>query len=426
MTQGIAISEVNNRRETASKLINFAVTLGASVGTFAFFALQGILLARMLGPEQRGVFASAVMFPQALLYLGLLGAPELFAGYAAEGKANAPLRRSAACYGLVAGLVSAVACILLNLWLIPGAMREALPLAILCALTMPLQQIRLAVQAVDHGQRELPRYNRVRLLASATFPALLLVAFCIGTHDLQTACVLFVVAQILSLGLVQFGMDGSWIGELAVSIPQALSEARGLMGAWFSTELLERLDLVLMMVLVAQQETLGHYAAAVPIAALMIIVPNAVGLYAFNRGARQDERLTTRDAWQVLALGVVVQLLCAACLAAAMPWLIGLFYGPSFEPTVMFAWLLIPAGIFRGLLQACDSYLRARKKPGIGVRARALSIPILLIVSFTASAWVGPAAIPLGLSIAQMVCFLIVGYAVIADTRDVSSTPALA
>jgi len=420
VTQGIAVNEVSNRRETAAKLVNFALTLGASVGTFAFFALQGILLARMLGPEQRGVFASAVMFPQALLYLGLLGAPELFAGYAAEGRPNAALRRSAACYGLVAGIISAIACIALDLWLIPSAMREALPLAVLCALTMPLQQIRLAVQAVDHGQRNLTRYNQMRLLAAATFPVLLLVAFGFGAHDLQTACILFVIAQVLSLGLVHFGMDGSWFGQLSVSVPQALSEARGLMGAWFSTELLERLDLVLMMVLVAQQETLGHYAAAVPIAALMIIVPNAVGLYAFNRGARQDERLTTRDAWQVLTLGVVVQLVCAACLAAAMPWLIGLFYGSSFEPTIMYAWLLIPAGVFRGLLQACDSYLRARKKPGVGVRARALSIPILLIVSFTASAWVGSAAIPLGLSIAQMVCFVIVGYAVIADTRDVN------
>ncbi len=418
VAQSIAAGETKNARQLSAKLFGFGLTLSASLGTFAFFAVQGILLARMLGPEDRGIFAAAVMFPQALLYLGLLGAPELFAGYAADGLPNAPLRRSAMRYGLIAGTLSALACIALDFWLIPTAMRSALWLAVMCALTMPLQQIRLAVQAVDHGQRNLTRYNQVRLAAAAVFPGLLLLEFWVGWHDLQTACVLFVVAQLLSLFLIRFGMNESWFGHGAVSIPKALREARGLMSAWFTTEMLERLDLVLMMVLVANEQVLGHYAAAAPIASLMIIIPNAVGLYAFNRGARQDERLRTRDVWQLLSAGVIVQVLCAAILAAAMPYLIPLFYGGSFQPTILFAWLLIPAGIFRGLLQACDSYLRARKKPGIGVRARALSIPILLIVSFGAAPWVGSISIPLGLSIAQMFCFAIVGYAVIADTRE--------
>lgn len=394
------------------------MTLGASFGAFGCFALQGILLARLLGPVERGVFAVAIMFPQALLYLGLLGAPELFAGYAAQGLPNAALRRSAARYGLTAGILSMTACIVLDLLTIPAAMRSVMPLAVLCAMTMPLQQIRLAVQAVDHGQRRLNRYNHVRLAAAAMFPLMLLVGALLGFRDLTSACALFVLAQIAGLSLAQFGMDESWFGKVAIAVPRALKEARGLMQAWLSTELLERLDLILVMVLVASKSTLGFYATAVPIASLMIVVPNAVGLYAFNRGARQDERLSTQDAWRFLLTGLVIQSVCALVLAAALPWLVEFFYGEDFAPAVRFAWLLLPAGAFRGLLQAADSYLRARKKPGLGVKARAVGIPILIAISLLGYPILGAAAIAAGLSVAQLICFLIVAAGVVRDTSQ--------
>ncbi|MEZ6135281.1 MAG: hypothetical protein R3C53_10260 [Pirellulaceae bacterium] len=417
MSQSITVGEAHVV-SPLRKFLGFALTLGATLGTFGFFAVQGVLLARMLGPDQRGVFAAAVMFPQLLLYLGLLGAPELFAGYAAAGLPDVELRRSAARYGLVSGCLTTLACVLLNFLTIPAEMAsKVMPLAILCALTMPVQQIRLAVQAVDHGQRNLTRYNQVRLVAAAIFPALLCLAFSLGYHSLNTACALFVLAQVLSLSLAQLGMEASWLGKSAVPVPRALREAKGLMGAWFATELLERLDLVLVMILVASESELGFYAAAVPAASLMIVVPNAAGIYVFNRGARREERLTVVDAWRYLTLGVVVQFACAAVLAVALPIMITTFYGEQFTPTIRFAWLLLPAGVFRGLLQACDSYLRARKNPGLGVRARAISIPILLAFSFGAGPWLGASAIPIGLSIAQCVCFMIVARGVIQDAQ---------
>lgn len=454
--------------------LSFVLTLTASLGTFGFFAVQGIILARLLGPTDRGVFAAAMMFPQILLYLGLLGAPELFAGYAAEGRPNGPLRRSAARYGLTAGVISMLACWGLAYLTFPQELRYSFPLAILCALTMPLQQVRLSVQAVDHGQRHLNRYNVVRLLAAALFPLLLLGALIFvepyaaardsanandsvngetntgevsnaaefsesagttsdsATSDsekraesihprLKVAGWLFLIAQLLALGLAQLGMNESWFGPRAISVRKALREGRGLMGAWLSTELLERIDLVLVMVLVADKATLGFYAAAVPIASLMIVIPNAAGLYAFNRGARPNERPAPRDIFRYITLGLVVQIVCAAVLAAALPVLVPFFYTDEFRPSIQLAWLLLPAGVFRGLLQAADSYLRARKKPALGVKARAIGIPVLLTISFVGYPWLGVSAIPIGLSIAQGLCFCIVAAAVIQDTRDVGA-----
>ncbi|MFK7734947.1 MAG: lipopolysaccharide biosynthesis protein [Pirellulaceae bacterium] len=408
------------------KLLGIGWTVGASVGTFGFFAIQGVILARILGPADRGVFAAAVLFPQALLYPGMLGAPELFASYAAQGAKNAELRRSAVVYGAFAGILTCLACVGLNWATIPENMRHVLPWAMLCAATMPLQQIRFSVQAVDHGQRRFKRYNTVRLAAAATFPALLVIGWVLGLNSVPQAAMLFVAAQVIALGLIQVGMPSSWIGERAVGLKRALSEAKGLMGAWWATELLERLDLVLVMVLIANDRVLGFYAAAVPIASLMIIVPNAAGLYAFNRGARESENLTPSDAWRFIGLGLGIQILCAAALAAVLPFLVPLFYGDDFSPTVHFAWLLLPAGIFRGLLQAADSYLRARKRPVAGIVARCVAIPVLLLISIGGQSSLGDASIPIGLSVAQGLCFVIVAAALLRDTRGRRSSIELA
>ena len=438
------------KSETESAALSFILTLSASLGTFGFFAVQGILLARILGPAGRGVFAACVVFPQALLYVGLLGASELFAGFAAEGMHRARLRRSAFLYGLTAGVVSLLLCVVLDIFSIPADVQHALPLAIFCALTMPFQQIRLSVLAVDHGTRNLTRYNKSRLIAAAAFPALLLLSFSFGLFeqqpswghnslespqtevgnlsyvrsDLVLACWLFVLAHSSCFLLIQWGMTESWVGPRAVPVIAALKKAKGLIGAWLSTELLERLDMVLILVLFANEELMGYYATAVPIAALMIIVPNAAGIYAFNRGARKEENLTLAEVWRFMGIGLIIQTASGLALALSLPFLIPLVYGSAFSPSVEFAWLLIPAGAFRGLLQAADSYLRARKNPGLGLIARLCAIPILLIGSFMLAPSLGASAVPLSLTVAQMVCFTIVAAGVIHDSsRNATMEP---
>lgn len=415
ITSEATASERYQRRVRAA---GFLLSLATSVGTFVFFAIQGILLARLLGPSNRGAFAAAVLFPHALLYLGLLGAAELIAGYAARGLPNAELRRTALRYGAFAGLCSMFACMALDWLLIPSELRDHLPLALWCALALPLQQIRLSVQAVDHGQRNMIRYNQTRLYAAAAFPLTLGVGAFFGLADLTWCCVWFLVSQALACCLVQWGMPSSWFGPGAVPVKQALWDARGLMQAWLSTELLERLDLLLFLLLVANDATLGYYSSAVPIAGAMIIIPNTMGLYAFNRGARKEEIPSIRDARWVIGLGVAVQIVCAVALGLMLPTLITLCYGKDFNETVNFAWLLLPAGVFRGLLQAADSYLRARNKPTLGMRARLLCVPILVGVAWFGHALWGAYSIPIGLSLAQFFCFAIVAYGVLQDVQS--------
>ncbi len=134
-------------------MTGIVTTIGVSVSVFGFFAVQGIILARMLEPTGRGEFAVANLYGQALMYVCLLGAPEIFARLAATSEADASIRRAALQYSLLTGLITILICGVLSFITIKPEQSYLWPLSIVCAAAAAAQQVRIAIQAVDHGKR---------------------------------------------------------------------------------------------------------------------------------------------------------------------------------------------------------------------------------------------------------------------------------
>ena len=384
-----------------------------------FFAIQGILLARMLGPEGRGEFATIVAYPQMLLFLGLCGAAEIYArrgGALSLGEDDTELRRSALSYGIVTGIVTGLICAGLSWFLLPGEKKYLAPLAAFAALSVPLQHVRFAIQGVDHGRGLFDRYNAVRIVAAAAFPLILVGLWLADTVSLQNAALMYVAAFAFSALFCQWGMRGSWFGPIHPDLRTAVSEGRGLAISQVVTELLERADLILILYLGTLSEQ-GFYASAVPIAATMIIVPNAVGLYSFLRGTGDQPPLSSRVVTKLLVSVTACQLISGAVLAGIIPVAVPLLYTSAFQDTVVFAWWLLPAGALRGLLMATDGYLRGRGRPRPGIVGRLVALVVLLIVTFGLRASLGVLSVPIGLAAAQLVALTFVVGAMYEEAR---------
>lgn len=226
---------------------------------FAFFALQGILLARMLGPELRGAFAAAVLIfvdkPCSTWACWAHG--QLFAGYAARGTADAPLRRSAARYGWWAGIISLIICLALDVLLIRAEFRWVLPLACLCAINLLNKYVWLC-RLWTTGQRQLSRYNQGRLLAAAAFPIVLCLALLLHIHDIVSICWIFVGSQAIVLPLLDAACSSRgavrWLCRFLVPCRKGPPP---LIAAWLASELLERIDMCLMLAMVSDQADVG-------------------------------------------------------------------------------------------------------------------------------------------------------------------------
>ncbi len=401
------------------KLTGVASTIGVSLGVFGFFAIQGIVLARMLGPTGRGEFAVAFIFAQALMYLGLLGAPEIFARLAANSTDADSVRRSALKYGVLAGLMTFVVCSMLSALTLPKEQRYLLPMAMVCALAVVFQQVRLAVQSVDHGNRAMFRYNVSRLVAGAAFPVGLLICWGMGWNTVPAACWTLLVTSILAIGLCQWGMHGSWIGAGAIQLSDAIRSAGPITGSIAANEVMERLDMVLIVGMLSSTDldSVGAYAAAVPVASVMMIIPNAAGLYVFNRAARADELPTPKEMWSTSLALILLQVVFGIVLALAIPVILPFLYGERFDPAIQFALALIPAAAIRGLLQAADSYLRARNMSAASIPPRVLGVFVILLTTYLGWDRLGALAVPLGLTLAQLISLFLVLSTVYRDVR---------
>ena len=289
-------ADVRSLADRHHQLRQFAATIATTLAVFGIFMVQGILVARVLGPVGRGEFGTALFFPRdILLYVGLLGGIEIVNRYATM-KTVAPnqLRRSAARLGLLSGMITAICGAVLSIVVLSlvnsGNKAYLIPYALLVCMFVPWEHMHLTVSGVDRGLQDYARYNINRLFFAATFPLLVLALFLTGAHKLVgnylliTVCILFVASKIVGMlptfrGIpVQLWLAKPPTDEQVPSAAQLLRDGRPYAVSLAATELFERLDILLILALASIKES-GFYFVAVPAAALLTIAPNALGIF---------------------------------------------------------------------------------------------------------------------------------------------------
>jgi O-antigen/teichoic acid export membrane protein len=401
--------------------LQFLQTVAVSFAVVLLQMAQGILLARLLGPEGRGQYATAVFYAQTLLYVGLLGGLEVICRYAAENEIDRTrLRRAALRLGIVTGTISTVVVISLCVVALPADKRYLMPMAMLCSLSLLGQHVMLIMTAVDRGSGQFGAYNLRRVLAAAAFPALLLIAASVIQVDLLTVCLLFVAASIVSMAACIVGLRQPLRGDYAPRVKPLLKESRPYALSMLVTDLFERLDLFLILWLVPIIDQ-GYYAAMVPVAYPLIVIPNTMGLFLFNAGASPDHRLTTRDVNRILGSALAVQAVMTAVFMLLIGMVVRFLYGADFAPAVIYALWLAPAAAIRGILQGLDSYVKGRGRPLAPIRCRIFAAAVILIVSLLLVDQYGAVAIAMAALVGQILCLIWLSAIVYADVRSMNS-----
>ena len=405
----------------AGKRWQFVSTVGFAFGIVALQLGQGILLARLLGPEGRGQYATSVLYTQLLLYIGLFGGLEVICRYAAKGSSDpATLRRAALRLGLTTGVATAALAILLSMVALPDEKRFLIPMAVLCSFSIVGQHAMLIMTAVDRGSGEFGKYNARRVTAAASFPVLLLITACLAEVQVITACLLFVAASLVSMLACLIGLPRPLSGPSRPPVRQLLHESRPYAFSMFATDLFERLDLLLVLWLVPLVDQ-GFYAAMVPVVYPLTVIPNTLGLFLFNAGASRDSRLKTRDVHRILGSSVAVQTATTTAFMLLVGPLVVFLYGSAFGPAVIFALWLAPVSAIKGILQGLDSYLKGRGRPLAPVRARLVGMVVMLVMTSLLFDRFGAVAVAMSALASQVVCFFWLSAIVYADVAEHSA-----
>ena len=354
--------------------------------------LRNVLLARILGPNERGLFALLSALPE-LIGAATCGGLNSAVGYQAAKRGDMGLLLTQVLvYGcLFAGLLTLVCIYLVRAF---GAQLEVtLQLGLLIwllLLCVPITVLKSGLLTLHNASGGVGAFNALRL-AESLLPLLLFVGLFWMWRDqaLEAALIIWLAG----LGLVAL-LGLCWLaGQHRLRLRWDWSGQRALLGYGGKShpdvlfqQVILRADYLLIGALLGST-ALGYYAMASAAAELLLIIPEAVTTPLMKRLLRQDidmQRLTP------MALRLTATVMLCACVTMALSgqWLISLLFGNEYLPAYPALLALLP-----GLLGLCQaSILRldllGRNRPGtvslmMGVGAALnLTLNALLIPSW--------------------------------------------
>ncbi|MDH0301897.1 MULTISPECIES: oligosaccharide flippase family protein [unclassified Pseudomonas] len=351
-----------------SYLRHLALSMGTKLAMIALRLLRNVLLARILGPSERGLFALLSTLPD-LISAATSGGLNSAVGYqAAKQRDMGLLLTQVLVYGcLLAGLLTLLCVFLVREF---GADLEVTVqlglLAWLLLLAVPMTVLKSGLLTLHNASGGVGAFNALRL-AESLAPLLLFLGLYWMWRDaaLEAALISWLcgIALVLVLGLW-------WLRR---QHPLALRWDRGGQRELLSYSAKSHPDLLFQQLILRSDylfigamlgsTALGHYAMASAAAELLLIVPEAVTTPLMKRLLQQDagmEKITP------LALRLTATVMLGACLGMALigQWLIVTLFGAEYAPAYPALLALLP-----GLLGLCyASILRldllGKNRPG--------------------------------------------------------------
>ena len=390
------LSIVAEVRQTASSnLLIILISFGASV-----------LAARLLGPEQRGALAAAVVYVTLASAIADAGLNQAVPYFAARRKPDAAAVLGTTCMLalLLGGVVAAAACALLVFYRVdsPGALFY-LP-------SVPFSLLTTHLAAFMYGGGMLTQFNIVRVLQSALLLVALTVAALLGQPDVTAVLVAAVglsvvltAAVVLTLGRYVPFREWTIQGRIASGLLRYAVQSYLGNICWLFNSRLDQL----VMSLVLPAAALGIYATAVSYAGVVFSFFSAFAMLAFAKasavdGHAEDEiRAVIRHYARVSWLTGVPT---AFAVAAAAPWLYPVLFGSDFEAGVAPAMILCAGSVFLGINYTLSNGMRIRNQPLRPSIAEAVGV----VVSITGLIYVLPRTGIVGAAIVSLLSYVTV------------------
>jgi O-antigen/teichoic acid export membrane protein len=365
--------------------------------------LIDIVLSRQLGPEGRGLYASILVVPLIVTSFVMLG-----------------IRRSAV-YHLgkkifdadrtVSGILSLLIITSILAVLISGiAFLILLPkgltwvMAILALMSIPVKLILVYSGGIYIGNEDFKRSNLqvwlplvYDLLGILLFVALLKWSVSGALLALFLANLMVSVMSLRYLSKafkIRISWDKEVISGLAkIGITYAV--------AVVIMQLNYRVDILLLQELSTMKEV-GYYSLGVAISDKLWQLPSAIGLVVMSRSANvEDTGRLDRDVAKLVRVSFLIVLLSAVVLWVIIPYLLPLFYGIKFAPSIGVVRLMLPGIIMFVIVRILSGRFAGSGQPKLLI---GLFVPVLLVNIILNLFWI-PAYGSLGAAMATNVSY---------------------
>jgi O-antigen/teichoic acid export membrane protein len=389
--------------------------VGAALQTLAtrsvIFTLNigtGVLTARVMGAEGRGLLAALLTWPQFIAYLTTFG---LTASLMYNVKTS-PLERgrflgAALCLVAIAGCLACLAGIALMPWMLPGYGADQLATARLLMATAPVILLALAVQTAAEAAGDFPGANALRGLSVVGTLAGIVSLASAGTLTPASAALCYLLPQ---------APIGVWLflrlrRGYAPTLHRFGQTSRRLIGYGLRCYPIELLNTALtyagqaMVITLLAAADVGYFNVAIGVGRILEVIYTTVATVLLPATAGQHPASITERTMRAARLTLFLMILALVPMALAIPVIMPLVYGPDFANAVSIARLLLLESALSGavwvMLQAFLALGRPEYPTILQIAALVISVSSLLLVVPGYGA-VGAAAVLVGVAVLKL------------------------
>jgi O-antigen/teichoic acid export membrane protein len=341
-------------------------SFGTSIAIHGLNVATGVLLARSLGPQGRGELAAVMIWPGLLAAVGSVGVVDAITVHTA--RANTSIGTLLGT-GITLCLLQSGVLVAAGMLVVTVALAHygshTLHWAYLFLAYIPLYLLAMYLMAILNGMGRYSRFHALRFLVIGASTAGLVTLALVDRLTVGGATVVFLLAHVAALVASALGLR-TMLPTLRVD----KEVARNLL--WFGVRshsgnltsmLNERLDQLLISILLAPTQ-LGLYVIAVTLTSLTGLVGSSVSLVALPSLAQLPPGPAREQAAQRLVASTLIGSLAVTVpVLLLLPWLIGTFFGSSFQAAAPSARVLLLAAVVFSTNRVLSAILRAVGRP---------------------------------------------------------------
>ena len=400
------------RRSLGARKRSLGGSLLASGAGQALLVISGVLVARALGPADRGYFALLVVVSSVCTLLGSGGLPTALTYFIARDKGSA----KAVVGSLVAPVAVQVAATAVVQFGVMFAFTQGDPqrvkvAALVSLLLVPGILAQNYGLAILQGQERFLPFNVFRVLPSLVYTAAVLAVFILGVADIVILMAMW-AAALLSAGILALAVSVRRLpGESqSVSSPSRSHlfkfGLKSLVGSVSPIDAL-RLDQAVVGLLLAPI-TLGYYVVAQAFTNLPRVVAQSVGMVAYPAVASQSSLADRRRAvWRYFLLGVALATFVIGALELVTGRLVEIFFGGEFDSATPIARVLLLATLFMSARRVLTDGVNGLGRPGLGTIAEISSWVLLVPTIAVLLPAYGAVGVALALAISWLVSLVL-------------------
>lgn len=364
-----------------------SLTRGSAARFFAdasglvFGLVSGVIAARGLGPEGKGLFSSLTLLTGIMLWVCSLGLGDAAIVMVGQGKATVQKALSVTVTAVLAlSLAGMVLLWAASIVAFRNDWHEVRTAAALACFVLPLLVLGNNLGFLLSAQERVVAHSAVSgTTAVMTSVGLLLfvglvplsIAGGVLANGLGAGAGLVLAAWLLRRSGLSFRprLDRQY---LAVAVRYGVSVAV----SYVVTIMFQRIDLLLTYAL-AGPGAAGQYSVALALSMLVALLPTAISAATFPRLAKMDQVEADQLTAQACRYGFAAALSAGLVLVATVPVAVPLLFGRAFAPSVGPTLILLAGGVLWSNQWLLCRAAAARGRPGLLLRSFVLGLSIM-------------------------------------------------